>query len=279
MYGNFKTEEEKDEIARKYLEKRREKKKKRKVNTTWFPGPACKVSKFDTKVLQSGPEYSSIKLLKESDEWQKQDSGLVEACTVEWVRQCFEEDSELRIAKIPYLHGALWEDMTVSKDGAHPLVLCDKTGKLEVRLHEELKSRYRKLIKANCSDPAILMKKVTVYKSDCGRDFYAACSLQNCLELVAAKRSENQASSIEYPCTFPLHYGSEDLSEIDWQDTTVTIDLGTFPEPNDREGDSQGGVLLPRPGASDEGSFQLNHPGTKSRPSQMAVQVLISHKF
>lgn len=218
MYRNFKTDEEKDEIARSYLAKRSE--KKRNVQKKWFPGPACRVSKIDNRVvLKAGPDYSAIATLKDTEEWANEDTQVVEACTVRWVKECFDDQTELRVAKVPYLHGVLWQDATATRNDT--LLLCDETGQVEVRLHEHLRARYYKVRSLSHSDPAILMKKVTIFRSDSGHDFYACCALANFIHLVSPDRKKDGNDLPSYPNSFPLQYGSQDLSE-----------LGSFPETN-----------------------------------------------
>ena len=218
MYRNFKTDEEKDEIARSYLAKRSE--KKRKGQKKWFPGPACKVSKIDNRVvLKAGPDYSAITALKNTEEWANEDTQVVEACTVRWVKDCFDNQTELRVAKVPYLHGVLWQDAAATRNETTPVLLCDETGQLEVRLHEDLRATYNKVRSLSHSDPAILMKKVSIFRSDSGHEFYACCALANFIRLVSPDRKKDGNDLPSYPNSFPLQYGSQDLSE-----------LGSFPE-------------------------------------------------
>ena len=261
MYGAFRTDAEKDEIARKYLEKKKQKKKR--VCDKWFPGPACKVSKTDPAQVKAGPDYSALTTLQNSEEWLKEDTRVIEACTVQWVKQCFDEQTELRIAKIPYLHGVLWQNHAVSRDGTNPLMLCDSTGQIEVRLHEVIKARYDKLISENHSEPAILMKHLTLFKSDDGTEFYACCSLENFIHLVAAKNPNATPAYCPFPSSFSLQYGEGNLSELE---LPLTVDLCSpsaappivYLTPaaslDGRDGESvTQSVLLPRMGASDRG--------------------------
>lgn len=249
MYGNFRTDEEKDEIARQYLQKRRESnsKKKKSVCQKWFPGPACKVSKLDTKKVTTGPELSAIATLKKTDEWKKEDANVADACTIEWVKNCFEENPQLCVAKVPYLHGVLWQNFAVSRDGTHPLMVCDHTGQIEVRLHEHLRARYHKEL--SHSQPAIFMKRLTIFRSE--KEFYAACSLENFVHLVAADTLQNPDGGA-FTSSFPLQYGSQS-SELDLTQmlelspaTPKTVELSTQDD-LDGEGLTQA-ALLPRPG-------------------------------
>lgn len=270
MNVNFRTEEEKDEIARKYLERRKEK-KTRVREKKWFPGPACKVTKQDPEQVKSGPDFSAIATLKSTEEWHKEDTSVVEACTVRWVEECFEEQTELRVAKVPYLHGVLWQNHAVSRDGQNPLMLSDHTGQIEVRLHEDIRARYRKVSAQNKLEPAILMKRLTIFKSDDGSDFYAACSLQNFIHLVGAEKQDgdeiqsevDQSQTVDlasasdpndfpFPSSFSLQYGAESLSQVD---LSQTVDLASasaatqnlYPTSEEEESLTQS-VLLPRHG-------------------------------
>ena len=249
MYGNFRTDAEKDEIARQYLEKRKERnsKKNKRVCQKWFPGPACKVSRLDTEKVKAGPEFSAIATLKKTDEWKKEDTNVAEACTIEWVKNCFDENPELCVAKVPYLHGVLWQNFAVSRDGTHPVMLCDHTGQIEVRLHEHLIARYRK--EMSNSEPAILMKRLTIFRSD--KEFYAACSLQNFIHLVAGDTLQNP-DGLTFTSSFPLQYGSQ-TSELELTQTLElspatpkTVELSTQDD-LDGEGLTQA-VLLPSHG-------------------------------
>lgn len=251
MYRNFRTDAEKDEIARQYLQKRRQRKKKKRT-PKWFPGPACKLSKVNPEKVKVGPEYSAIATLKKTEEWKNEDTILIEACTVEWVKKSFDEQTELRVAKVPYLHGVLWQNHAVSRDGTNPLMLCDGTGEIEVRLHDELRARFHKQIVEKNSEPAILMKKVSIFKTDDGKQFYACCSLQNFIHLVGPDRQEN-----DYPSSFCLQYGAQDVSELKLPQTCdlthLTVNFSSETEP---EGETLSqAVLLPRPGYIDGRTF------------------------
>lgn len=258
MFSNFKTDAEKEEIARQYIA-RRKKNKRKAVKPTWFPGPACKVTKQDSNVQKSGPDFSSLNSLKNTEQWKELDSQVAEASTVGWVRDCFKEQTELRIAKVPYLHGVLQQDHTVCKHGANPLMLCDPSGQIEVRLHELLRARYEKQLKAKDSQPAIVMKNVTIFRSDSGEDFYACCSLENFVHLVAAApETPNVPEGSEpYLPMSPLQYGSQ-LSEAQ---TPQMIDLASASTSEqararaEEEDEEQELMLLPRPGPSDVGEL------------------------
>ena len=261
MYGNFRTDAEKDEIARQYLERRRGKKKR--VCEKWFPGPACKISKKDPAEVKLGPDFSAIATLKTTEEWLKEETITVEACTVRWVKECFEEHTELRVAKVPYLHGVLWQNYAVSRDGQNPLMLCDTTGQIEVRLHEDILASYHKVFSEKNSEPAILMKRLTIFKSDDGTQFYAGCSLQNFIHLVGAENPKPKPNDFPFPSSFALDYGPDILSEVE---LSQTVDLCPASPPilnltpdtihESREGESvTQAVLLPRGVDSDRGSF------------------------
>lgn len=247
MYGNFRTDAEKDEIARKYLENSRQKKKR--VSEKWFPGPACKVNKKDPEQVKVGPDYSAIATLKKSEEWKKEDTVVVEACTLEWVKKCFDEQTELRVAKVPYLHGVLWQNHAVSRDGKNPLMLLDHTGEIELRLHEELRARFHKQIVH--AEPAILMKNLSIFKTDDAKEFYACCSLQNFVHLVGPEsRPEN-----DFPSSFCLQYGPQDVSELELPETgELPADTPSSDTELERERVTQS-VLLPRAGYIDGGPF------------------------
>lgn len=249
MYRNFRTDAEKDEIARQYLEKRRQRKKKKRT-PKWFPGPACKLSKVNPEKVKVGPEYSAIATLKKTEEWKNEDTILIEACTVEWVKKSFDEQTELRVAKVPYLHGVLWQNHAVSRDGTNPIILCDHTGEIEVRLHDQLRARFRKQLLEKHSEPAILMKKVSIFKTDDGKEFYACCSLQNFIHLVGPDRQEN-----DYPSSFCLQYGAQDVSELDLPQT-CDLTSNTQLTKKEPEGETVSqAVLLPRPGYIDGRTF------------------------
>jgi len=188
-------DKDKDSVAKEYLE-RSKKRKKKPAAQVWFPGPACKILRPTNDAGKREPQYSSLPLLKNSRQWAECDQQLIQACTLKWVRDSFRAQPELRVAKVPFLHGviSLHPEAPREIEGDPAMMLSDKTEELEVRLHELLRSRYAKELSGKYTDPAILIRNATVFRGDNG-EMYACCSMENFVHLVAEQRKEQTGTN------------------------------------------------------------------------------------